>query len=265
MNGSTLEPPAAETGCVEVVDREIKPGGLPAPKCDDRAGSAGPMIKIKVLHDCSQHELTVPAQSTFGELKGVLTQETGLEPQDQRLLFRGKEKEDDECLHRVGVKDMSKVVLLENPVSRERKLEKMTRDEENAKACEAIASVKAEVDKLVEKVNTLVSDVRGGKEVADQEFVVLTELLMRQLLKLDSIVAEGDAKMQRKNEVRRAQQYVEMLDSLKPKNSNPFGYGSNAVSITTKWETFDSGEGGLNSPASVPSSSKITDDWEKFD
>ena len=32
-----------------------------------------------------------------GHLKMVLTSETGLEPKEQRLLFRGKEKEDEEC------------------------------------------------------------------------------------------------------------------------------------------------------------------------
>lgn len=38
-------------------------------------------------------------------------------------------------------------------------------------------------------------------KVAEKEFVVSTELLMRQLLKLDGIEAEGEAKMQRKAEV----------------------------------------------------------------
>ena len=43
--------------------------------------------------------------------------------------------------------------------------------------------------------------VDGGTEVSDKEFVVSTELLMRQLLKLDGIEAEGEAKLQRKAEV----------------------------------------------------------------
>ena len=40
-----------------------------------------------------------------------------------------------------------------------------------------------------------------GTKVAEKEFVVLTELLMMQLLKLDSIEAEGEAKVQRRIEV----------------------------------------------------------------
>jgi len=87
-----------------------------------------------------------------GHLKGVLTTETGLEPKEQRLLFRGKEKEDEEWLHMVGVKDMSKVILLEDPASKERKLKEMQKSEDILEACAAISSVRTEVDKLHKKV-----------------------------------------------------------------------------------------------------------------
>lgn len=40
-----------------------------------------------------------------------------------------------------------------------------------------------------------------GTKVADKEIVVLTELLMAELLKLDSIEADGEAKVQRRVEV----------------------------------------------------------------
>lgn len=43
--------------------------------------------------------------------------------------------------------------------------------------------------------------VSGGSKVVDKEFAVLTELLMVQLLKLDGIEAEGEAKVQRRIEV----------------------------------------------------------------
>lgn len=43
--------------------------------------------------------------------------------------------------------------------------------------------------------------MRDGTKVADKEFDISAELLMRQLLKLDGIEAEGDAKVQRKAEV----------------------------------------------------------------
>lgn len=47
---------------------------------------------------------------------------TGLEPREQRLLFKGKEREDSDHLHMVGVKDADKVLLLEDPAIKERKL-----------------------------------------------------------------------------------------------------------------------------------------------
>ena len=41
----------------------------------------------------------------------------------------------------------------------------------------------------------------NGTKIADKEIVVLTELLMVELLKLDSIEADGEAKVQRRVEV----------------------------------------------------------------
>lgn len=43
--------------------------------------------------------------------------------------------------------------------------------------------------------------INGGNKASEKEFLVLTELLMSQLLKLDGIEAEGEAKLQRKAEV----------------------------------------------------------------
>jgi hypothetical protein len=43
--------------------------------------------------------------------------------------------------------------------------------------------------------------VNGGTTVSDKEFIVTTELLMRKLLELDGIKAEGEARLQRKAEV----------------------------------------------------------------
>ncbi|XP_044473704.1 BAG family molecular chaperone regulator 4-like isoform X1 [Mangifera indica] len=247
------------------IDWELRPGGMLVQKRDAGDGSSRAMIKIKVSYGSYHHDLTVPAQSTFGDLKRVLAQETGLEPKEQRLLFRGKEKDDEECLHMVGVKDMSKVILFEDPASKERKLEEMNRNQGILKAYEDVAKVRMEVDKLSEKVAALGATIRGGAKVAEKEFLVLTELLMVQLLKLDSIEADGEAKVQRRIEVRRVQSFADTIDSLKARNSNPFSSGSNAVSVTTKWETFESGVGSLSAPAGLQSSTKITQDWELFD
>ncbi|XP_062086291.1 BAG family molecular chaperone regulator 4-like [Humulus lupulus] len=253
-------------GFNKVIDWELRPGGMLVQKRDIGDASSGPMIKIKVSHGSYHHDITVPAQYTFGDLKRVLAPETGLQPKEQRLLFRGKEKEDSECLDMVGVKDMSKIILLEDPASKEKKLEELKKNEGLLKAYEAVAQVRAEVDKLSQKVVTLETMMRSGTKLADKEFVVLTELLMMQLLKLDTIQADGEAKAQRRIEVRRVQSFVDTLDNLKARNSNFLGNNTkNAVSVSTKWETFESGLGSLSAPSSMQSSTKITQQWELFD
>ena len=56
-----------------------------------------------------------------GELKIILSLVTSLEPREQRLLFKGKEREDSEYLHMVGVRDKDKVLLLEDPAIKDKK------------------------------------------------------------------------------------------------------------------------------------------------
>jgi len=71
-----------------------------------------------------------------GELKLMLSMVTGLEPREQRLLFRGKEREDTDHLHMVGVRDKDKVLLLEDPALKDMKLQALA-----AKSCRARASL----------------------------------------------------------------------------------------------------------------------------
>ena len=83
---------------------------------------------------------------------------TGLDPQEQRLFFRGKEKDGKEHLHIEGVKDKSKILLLVDANSGEKKREEIRQeeiknDEEISKASEAVAGVRAEVDKLSQRVS----------------------------------------------------------------------------------------------------------------
>lgn len=90
--------------------------------------------------------------SITGDIKKLLVHKTGLEPEEQRLFFRGIEKDDKENLHLGGVKDKSKLLLLEGNTSKERKLEETRKLNEMIKASEAISRVKAEVDKLSDRV-----------------------------------------------------------------------------------------------------------------
>lgn len=253
------------------IDWEVRPGGMLVQKRvvgSDSDSDTSPFINIKVSHDSYHHHLSLPSHSTFGDLKKILTRETKLEAKDQRLLFRGKEKGDDECLDMAGVRDMSKVILLEDPASKERKLVDKSKNRAKLQAYDAVVTVRAEVDKLANKVVALETTAKYGIKIVGKEVEVLTELLMKELLKLDGIEAEGEAKAQRRIEVRRVQGFVDTLDNLKLiiRTKNHFDKRVlPAVTVTTKWETFDSGIGSLNAPNNVQTSTKITEEWEQFE
>lgn len=61
------------------------------------------------------------------------------------------------------------------------------------------------------------------------------------------------------------QNIVDAIDSLKARNSNPFIDKGNAVTVTTQWEAFDSGTESSKDTSTTLSSTKITEDWERFD
>ncbi|KAJ7556385.1 hypothetical protein O6H91_05G080400 [Diphasiastrum complanatum] len=88
-------------------------------------------------------------------------------------------------------------------------------------------------------------------------------MFMRQLLKLDSIEAEGEAKVQRRSQVRRLQNFVEVVDGLKARNSRLQAFASPNSGVTTKWKTFETGVGSLTAPP--PNSSRLKIDWEILD
>lgn len=50
------------------IDWELRPGGMLVQKRDAGDGSSRAMIKIKVSYGSYHHDLTVPAQSTFGKI-----------------------------------------------------------------------------------------------------------------------------------------------------------------------------------------------------
>ncbi|CAH8271065.1 unnamed protein product [Arabidopsis lyrata] len=99
---------------------ELRPGGMLVQKRQESIGED--LISIRVSTFAHFHDLSIEATSTFGELKMVLSLLTGLEPKQQRLLFKGKEREDHEYLHMVGVGDKDKVLLLEDPAFKDKKL-----------------------------------------------------------------------------------------------------------------------------------------------
>nr|CAB3466806.1 unnamed protein product [Digitaria exilis] len=206
---------------------EVRPGGMLVQK---RGGGASddepspnvkpvPTIRVKVKHAGVTHEIYISSEASFGELKKLVAAKTGLHPDDQKILYKDKERDSKAFLDMAGVKDRSKLVVVEDPEAKARRLIEERRNGHLEKAARAVASVTAEVDKLAPKVAALESSVRKGEKVAENDVVQVTELLMNELLKLDAVVADGDVKAQRRMQVKRVQKYVETLDAVAAKNA----------------------------------------------
>jgi hypothetical protein len=67
------------------------------------------------------------------------------------------------------------------------------------------------------QVSALEAIVSKGGRVVDADVVALTEALMNELVKLDSIAADGEVKEQRRVQEKRVQKYVEALDAIRAK------------------------------------------------
>ncbi|OVA20522.1 Ubiquitin domain [Macleaya cordata] len=108
---------------------ELRPGGMLVQKREDggsststtTSGGDGMMITVRVSTESRWHDISIESTSTFGELKLIVSLVTSLEPREQRVLFKGKEREDGDYLHMVGVRDKDKVLVLEDPAIKERK------------------------------------------------------------------------------------------------------------------------------------------------
>ncbi|KAI4295026.1 hypothetical protein MLD38_040702 [Melastoma candidum] len=204
---------------------EMRPGGMLVQKRNpdsDRQAAIippPPPIRVRVKHGSIYHEIIINSQATFGELKKMLTGPTGLHHQDQKLIFKDKERDSNAFLDMVGVKDKSKIVLIEDPISQEKRYLEMRKSAKMEKASKSISEISLEVDRLAGQVSAMDSVINKGGKIPETQVLTLIELLMNQLLKLDGIVADGDVKLQRKMQVKRVQKYVETLDMLKVKNS----------------------------------------------
>lgn len=201
---------------------EVRPGGMLVQKRSpdsDRTSIPPPTIRVKVKYGSTHHEINISSQATFGELKKMLSGPTGLHHQDQKLIYKDKERDSKAFLDISGVKDKSKMVLVEDPISQEKRFLELRKNAKMEKASKSISEISFEVDRLAGQVSALESVITRGGKVAEKTVLNLIELLMNQLLKLDGIMVDGDVKLQRKMQVKRVQRYVETLDMLKIKNS----------------------------------------------
>ncbi|KNA09459.1 hypothetical protein SOVF_153400 [Spinacia oleracea] len=210
---------------------EMRPCGMLVQKRvdEDQNVKPTPTIRVRVKYASIYHEIYINSQASFGELKKMLAEPTGLHHQDMKVYYKDKERDSKEFLDIVGVKDKSKLVLVEDPISQEKRYLEMRKNAKMEKAAKTISEISLQVDRLGGQVSALESVISKGGRVAEKDVVGVIELLMNELIKLDGITADGDVKLQRKMQVRRVQKYVETLDVLKAKNSTPAANGAHTT------------------------------------
>lgn len=82
----------------------------------------------------------------------MLSGPTGLHHQDQKLIYKDKERDSKAFLDTAGVKDRSKLVLVEDPISQERRYIETRRNAKMEKASKHISEISLEVDRLAGQV-----------------------------------------------------------------------------------------------------------------
>ncbi|KAI8546387.1 hypothetical protein RHMOL_Rhmol07G0113400 [Rhododendron molle] len=242
-------------GGLQVAGLEVRPGGMLVQQRNSDQIFSGPKVKVRVKYGSACHEISILPQSSFGDLKKMLAGLTGLHPNDQKLIYKEKERNSRAFLDEVGVTNGSKLVLVEDVLSRERRVLESRRNEKIDKASKAIAEIRLEIDKLAKQVSNLELEIYCGRKAKEAVLLNLIELLMSQVLKLDGIVADGEVKLQRREQVRRVQKYIETLDLLKTKDAGNEQRPSNEQmpkqmqhhleqrkqrNLTTQWGTFGS-------------------------
>lgn len=201
---------------------ELRPGGMLVQKRNSDSNQSSvpiPNIRVKVKYGSFYHDINISSQASFGDLKKLLAGPTKLNPLDQKLIYKDKERDSKAYLDVAGIKDGSKIVLIEDVISREKRVLESRKNANLDKATKEIAGIGLEVDQLAKQVANLELEIYGGKKVAETVLLNLIELLMTQLIKLDGIIADGDVKLKRRMQVKRVQKYIETLDVLKVRNS----------------------------------------------
>ncbi|KAK1632456.1 hypothetical protein QYE76_006771 [Lolium multiflorum] len=219
---SPTTPAAAAKEALKEDEWEVRPGGMLVQKRSpdaDAPAAPVPTIRVKVKHNGVTHEIYISAEASFGELKKMMSAKTGLHHEDQKLVYKDRERDSKAFLDMAGVKDKSKMLLLEDPDAQAKRLLEQRRADKAHRAAKHISRVSLDVDKLAVKVTALEAIVGKGGRVVEADVVALTEALMTELVKLDAIAAEGEVKAQRRMQEKRVQKYVETLDVIRAKNA----------------------------------------------
>ncbi|VAI86700.1 unnamed protein product [Triticum turgidum subsp. durum] len=146
---------------------EVRPSGMlvqkRTPDSDPPPGGAPvPTIRVKVKYAGVYHEVYINSQASFGELKKLMSEKTGLHPDDQKVVYKDRERDSKAFLDMVGVKDRSKMTLLEDPTAQAKRLIEERRNAKAQRAAKAVSRVSLDLDKLASKVSALETIVSKG-------------------------------------------------------------------------------------------------------
>lgn len=88
-----------------------------------------------------------------GELKKMLAELTGLNPLDQKIVYKDKERDSKAYLDVAGVNNGSRMLLFDDIISREKRLVENLKTSKMDKSKKEINEISSEIDKLVKQVN----------------------------------------------------------------------------------------------------------------
>ncbi|KAM3276892.1 hypothetical protein ACQJBY_044981 [Aegilops geniculata] len=152
---SPVSPAAAAKEALKEDEWEVRPGGMLVqkrdPDSDAPAGAPVPTLRLKVKFNGVSHEIYINSQASFGELKKMMSEKTGLHHEDQKVLYKGKEMDSKAFLDMSGVKDRSKLVLLEDPDAQAKRLIEQRRADKAHRASKSVSRISLDVDKLATK------------------------------------------------------------------------------------------------------------------
>uniref|UniRef100_A0A6N2MP04 Ubiquitin-like domain-containing protein n=1 Tax=Salix viminalis TaxID=40686 RepID=A0A6N2MP04_SALVM len=107
-------------------------------------------VRLRVLCGVLRYRISVNSQATFGEVKKVMMGEIRLQIGEQKIIYKGRERGNKEYLDKYGVRDRSKLILMEDPTSIEKRYIEMRKNARIEAAYRVISCMSMEIDKLAE-------------------------------------------------------------------------------------------------------------------
>lgn len=90
-----------------------------------------------------------------GELKKMLAEHTGIHHEEQKLIYKKKERDSKSYLDVAGVKDGSKLLLVEDIAIREKRCLEKLKNANIEKTSKSLTNISSEVDKFAQQVTSI--------------------------------------------------------------------------------------------------------------